>query len=79
MSDKKLEQRISINFCVKIGTNASETLALLLLAYGDYATKKFSVFNGLAFQGSGQVQDHACLFLGSQIHYEFIAQGQTDC
>jgi hypothetical protein len=28
MSDKNLEQRINIKFCVKIGKSASETLAL---------------------------------------------------
>jgi len=31
MSDKNLEQRINIKFCVKIGKSASETSALLTL------------------------------------------------
>jgi hypothetical protein len=46
MSDKNLEQRINIRFCVKIGKNANETLALLTktVAYGEYAMKKSSVF-----------------------------------
>jgi len=44
MSDKDLKQRINIKFCVKIGKSASETLALLTVAYGEYATKKSSVF-----------------------------------
>jgi hypothetical protein len=44
MSDKNLEQRINIKFCVKIGKSASETLALLTLAYGEYSMKKSSVF-----------------------------------
>jgi len=44
MSDKNLEQRINIKFCVKIGKSASETLALLTVAYGEYAMKKLSVF-----------------------------------
>jgi hypothetical protein len=44
MSDKNMEQRISIKFCVKIGESASETLALLTVAYGEYAMKKSSVF-----------------------------------
>jgi len=43
MSDKNLEQRISIKFCVKIGKSVSETLALLTVAYGEYAMKKSSV------------------------------------
>jgi len=44
MSDKNLEQRINNKFCVKIGKSASETLALLTVAYGEYAMKKSSVF-----------------------------------
>jgi hypothetical protein len=43
MSGKNLEQRINIKFCVKIGKSASETLALLTVAYGEYAMKKSSV------------------------------------
>jgi cob(I)alamin adenosyltransferase len=39
-----LEQRINITFCVKIGKSASETLAILTVAYGEYAMKKSSVF-----------------------------------
>ena len=34
MSDKNLEQRMNIRFCVKIGKSVSETLALLTVAYG---------------------------------------------
>jgi hypothetical protein len=45
MSDKDLEQRISIKFCVEFGKSASETLALLTLAYCEYAMKKSSVLN----------------------------------
>jgi len=44
MSDKCLEQRINIKFCVKIGKSASETLTLLTVAYGEYGMKKSSVF-----------------------------------
>jgi hypothetical protein len=36
MSDKDLLQRINIKFCVKVGKSASETLALLIVAYGEY-------------------------------------------
>jgi hypothetical protein len=43
MSDKNLEQRINIKFCVKIGKSASETLALLTVAYVEHAMKKSSV------------------------------------
>ena len=44
MSDKNPEQQINIKFCVKIGKSASETLALLTLANGEYTMKKSSVF-----------------------------------
>jgi len=43
-SDKNLERQINIKFCVKIGKIASETLALLTVAYGEYTVKKLSVF-----------------------------------
>jgi hypothetical protein len=42
MSDKNLDQGINIKFCVKIGKRGSETLALLTVAYGEYAMKKMS-------------------------------------
>jgi hypothetical protein len=44
MSDKNLEQQIDIKFCVKIGKSASEMLAPLTLAFGEYAVKKSNVF-----------------------------------
>jgi hypothetical protein len=44
MRDKNLEQRINIKFQLKIGKSASETLALLRVAYGEYAMKKSNVF-----------------------------------
>jgi hypothetical protein len=44
MSDKNLEQWINIKFCVWIGANASEVLALLTLPCGEYTTKKPIVF-----------------------------------
>ena len=37
MSDKNPEQRINFKFWLKIGKGASETLALLTVAYGEYA------------------------------------------
>jgi hypothetical protein len=66
MSDKNLEQWINIKFCVKIGKSAGETLALLTLAYGEYAMKKSSVFERHRWFKEEQddvlvVQDHACV------------------
>jgi hypothetical protein len=43
MSDKYLEQWINIELSVKVGKRASETLALLTVAYGEYTVKKSSV------------------------------------
>jgi hypothetical protein len=43
MRDKNLEQRINIKFCVRTRKSASETLALLTVAYGEYAMKISSV------------------------------------
>jgi hypothetical protein len=59
MSDKNLEQRINIKFCVKTGKSASETLALLTVAYGEYAMKKLSVFerHRRLMEGREDVQD----------------------
>jgi len=41
--DKNLEQWINIRFCVNIGRSACEMLALLTVAYGEYAMKKSSI------------------------------------
>ena len=59
MSDKNLEQRINIKFCVKIGKSASETLALLTVVYGEYAMKKSRVFEWHRWfkEGREDVQD----------------------
>jgi hypothetical protein len=43
ISDKNVQQWIYIEFCVKIGKSASETLVILTLAYGEYAMKKMSI------------------------------------
>lgn len=44
MHDKRVEQRMNIKFCAKLGKSASETLQLLKEAYGAAAMKKTSVF-----------------------------------
>jgi hypothetical protein len=43
MSEQNLEQCINIKFCAKLGKNASETLDMLRVTYGDNAWKKSSV------------------------------------
>jgi hypothetical protein len=59
MSDKNLEQRINFKCCVKIGKSASETLALLTVAYGEHAMKKLNVFewHRQLKEGRGDVED----------------------
>ena len=59
MSDKSLEQRINIKFCVKICNCASETLTLLTVACGEDAMKKSSGFewHRLFKEGREDVQD----------------------
>jgi hypothetical protein len=44
MSDKNLEQRISIKISVKIDKSVNETLVLLTVAYGAYTIGISSVF-----------------------------------
>jgi hypothetical protein len=43
MSDKNLEQKINMMFCMKIGKSASEMLPLLIMPYDECAVKKLSV------------------------------------
>jgi hypothetical protein len=40
VSNKNLERLINLTFCVNIGKSASETLALLTPACGEYTMKK---------------------------------------
>jgi hypothetical protein len=44
MSDRFLEQRVNIKFCVKLAKSASNTCVMLSEAYGGEATKKSRVF-----------------------------------
>jgi hypothetical protein len=44
MSDKNLDQRMNIKFCVKGVESSSETLAPLTLAYAEHAMKKSNIF-----------------------------------
>jgi hypothetical protein len=43
VSDKNLEQRINMKFCVKTCKRVNKTLAVLTLAYIKYDIKKLSV------------------------------------
>jgi hypothetical protein len=46
MSDRLLEKRINIKFCVKLGNIVSRICVLYSEAYGRDATKKSSVLSG---------------------------------
>jgi hypothetical protein len=83
MSDKILNQRKNIKFCVKFGKSATETLALLTVGYGEYAMKKSSVFERHRRPKKARMShsSRSCLCVSSIIrgivHNEFIARGQT--
>jgi hypothetical protein len=66
MSDKNLEQRMNIKFCVKIGKSASETLVLLRMAYGEYTMKKSSVFEWHRRSSKGENMCKTTQEVGSQ-------------
>jgi len=66
MSDKNLEQRINIKFCAKIGKSASETLALLTVAYDEYAMKKSNFLNGTGGSRRGEKICKTTQEVGSQ-------------
>jgi hypothetical protein len=66
MSEGNLEQRINIKFCVKTGKSARETLALLIVAYGEYAMKKLSVLNGTGSSRKGTKMCKLTQEVGSQ-------------
>jgi uncharacterized metal-binding protein len=47
ISDRILEQQISIKFCVKLGKNASDTCEMLSEAYGGEVTKRQVYLSGV--------------------------------
>ena len=42
--DSPKEQRIAVKFCVKLGKSATETFAMLNMAYGDITMKHTACF-----------------------------------
>jgi hypothetical protein len=66
MSDEILEQRINIKFCVKIGKCASEMLALLTVAYGEYAWRNGVFLNGAGGSRKGEKMCKTTQEVGSQ-------------
>jgi hypothetical protein len=68
MSDKNLEQWINIKFWVKISKSASETLALLTLAYGEYTMINWVFLNGTGSSRRGKKMHNMTQEVGSQKH-----------
>jgi hypothetical protein len=66
MSDKNLEQRINITFWMKTGKSVRETLALLTLAYGEYAMKKSIGFESYRWSKEGREAVQGDLRSGQQ-------------
>lgn len=58
--DSKIEQRVAIKFCFKAGKNATETVEMINLAYGDEALTRSNVFRwyGLFRDGRNEVEDN---------------------
>jgi hypothetical protein len=85
MSDRLLEQRINIKLCAKLGKSTSETLQMLIEAYGADAMKKLRVFewHKRFKEGREHVKDNERLdarkLTGQMktVHFEFLEQGQT--
>jgi hypothetical protein len=58
--DGKVEQRVCIKFCVKLGKSAIETLEMLHGAFGEHSLSRRAVFewNSRFKAGRVSVEDH---------------------
>jgi hypothetical protein len=84
MSDRFLEQRINIKFCVKLGKNASDICTILSEDYGGDAIKKSSVSEWHRRSKEArmlklQMKKMAIVFFNIKgtVHFKFFPQGQT--
>jgi hypothetical protein len=84
MSDQFLEQRINIEFCVKLRNNARDSCATFSDAYGREAMKKSNVFEWHKRFKKGHMPKsqmkavHVTLFdIKGIVHFELVPQGRT--
>jgi hypothetical protein len=55
--DGKVEQRVCIKFCVKLGKSATETIEMLRKAYGEHSLHRTDVFECHSRFKAGRVED----------------------
>jgi fructosamine-3-kinase len=65
MSDLFLEQRINVEFCVKLGKDASDTCAMLSEAYGGETMKESKCFRVAKTVQMGQQEMNTMLITSS--------------
>jgi hypothetical protein len=53
--DGKIEQRVCIKFCVKLGKSASETLEMPHEAFGEHSLSQTAVLMAFTSQGRSSV------------------------
>jgi hypothetical protein len=54
--DDKIEQRVCIKFCVKLGKSATETLDMIREAFGEHSLSGTVVLNGIHILRSVECQ-----------------------
>jgi hypothetical protein len=54
--DSKMEQRVYIKFCVKLGKSATETLEMLCEAFGEHSLRRAAVFEWHSRFKAGQLK-----------------------
>jgi hypothetical protein len=54
-TDSKIEQRVCIKFCVKLGKSATDTLEMLREAFGEHSLSRKAVFKWHSRFEAGQV------------------------
>jgi hypothetical protein len=53
--DGKIEQRVCIKFCLKLGKSATKTPEMLLEAFGEHSLSRTAVFEWHSYFKAGRV------------------------